>query len=226
MRMAQEQMRLSKKEELDRLTKANVLEAITEYERNGYPAGYGKPTKLWLKHPEQSNNSFYPQKVIFGLVLNYDNGVCPSATTTRERFKAVGFEVFSFKSSKVDAVDVEKVRASLQGSREQRAARLENAPEYPARVVQVIEAFRRNPDVIAERLDMADGKCENCEQAAPFIGKSTNEPYLEVHHIKPLSDGGKDTVCNTRALCPNCHREVHFGRGAIEFTSECPKPRV
>jgi 5-methylcytosine-specific restriction protein A len=32
---------------------------------------------------------------------------------------------------------------------------------------------------------------------------------LESHHIKWLSKGGEDTIQNTVALCPNCHRRVH-----------------
>ncbi|WP_342542729.1 HNH endonuclease signature motif containing protein [Paenisporosarcina sp. FSL H8-0542] len=36
-------------------------------------------------------------------------------------------------------------------------------------------------------------------------------PYLEVHHIKRLADNGEDSVENAIAVCPNCHRELHFG---------------
>ncbi len=34
---------------------------------------------------------------------------------------------------------------------------------------------------------------------------------LEVHHVIRLADGGSDTINNSVALCPNCHRELHFG---------------
>ncbi|MCD9544043.1 hypothetical protein GLP24_04155 [Photobacterium carnosum] len=47
---------------------------------------------------------------------------------------------------------------------------------------------------------------------APFTKKSNGEPYLEVHHIKPLSQGGEDSLENVKAICPNCHREMHFGK--------------
>jgi len=33
-----------------------------------------------------------------------------------------------------------------------------------------------------------------------------------VHHKKTLALGGEDTVDNSLALCPNCHREMHFGQ--------------
>lgn len=72
-------------------------------------------------------------------------------------------------------------------------------------------AFKRNPDVIAEVLIRADGVCEQCDQHAPFKRASDGTPFLEVHHIIRLADGGEDTVDNTIAVCPNCHRELHYG---------------
>lgn len=60
-------------------------------------------------------------------------------------------------------------------------------------------------------LRRANGVCEQCGDKAPFIRRSDNIPYLEVHHKVMLSEGGEDTVVNAHALCPNCHREVHYG---------------
>lgn len=54
-----------------------------------------------------------------------------------------------------------------------------------------------------------DGKCEACRDYAPFIDKN-GEWFLEVHHIEPLSHGGKDELDNVAALCPNCHRKMHY----------------
>ncbi|WP_456386557.1 HNH endonuclease [Profundibacter sp.] len=58
---------------------------------------------------------------------------------------------------------------------------------------------------------MANGICEGCGNNAPFISKKDGTPFLEVHHVKPLAEEGDDTVENTLALCPNCHRKSHFG---------------
>ncbi|MFV5483444.1 HNH endonuclease [Acinetobacter towneri] len=35
-------------------------------------------------------------------------------------------------------------------------------------------------------------------------------PYLETHHIVWLARGGEDTISNTVALCPNCHKRMHL----------------
>ena len=48
---------------------------------------------------------------------------------------------------------------------------------------------------------------------APF-NKPTGEPFLEVHHVIGLAEGGPDIVENAVALCPNCHREAHHGEYA------------
>ncbi|NWB98358.1 HNH endonuclease [Pseudomonas gingeri] len=80
----------------------------------------------------------------------------------------------------------------------------------PPKIKVVREAFVRNPYVIAVRLTLAKGKCDLCKQNAPFKNKE-NKPYLEVHHITHLANGGSDTLANTQALCPNCHRKLHFG---------------
>ena len=39
--------------------------------------------------------------------------------------------------------------------------------------------------------------------------RKNGEPYLETHHIVWLSEGGEDSIENTVALCPNCHRKMH-----------------
>lgn len=104
-----------------------------------------------------------------------------------------------------------EVRKSLALDQQARLERLNLAKAIPVRISLLSVGFRRNQDVIAEVLLRANGICEQCKKPAPFRRASDNSPYLEVHHIKTLADGGEDTVSNAKALCPNCHREAHFG---------------
>ncbi|PBQ02703.1 HNH endonuclease [Pseudomonas congelans] len=60
-------------------------------------------------------------------------------------------------------------------------------------------------------LQRANGACESCEKAAPFVTKK-EQPYLEPHHINRLSDGGLDHPQFIAALCPACHKEIHYGK--------------
>lgn len=71
--------------------------------------------------------------------------------------------------------------------------------------------IERNPYVVRRVLDLAKGICNRCQKLGPFIRKTDGTRFLEVHHIKPLSEKGDDLVSNCEALCPNCHREAHFG---------------
>jgi len=68
--------------------------------------------------------------------------------------------------------------------------------------------YCRDPHVVTAALRRAKGICQLCDSPAPFI-KKDGTPFLEVHHIQSLSEGGEDTLRNCVALCPNCHRKVH-----------------
>ncbi len=72
----------------------------------------------------------------------------------------------------------------------------------------------RLPAVACYVLQRADGKCELCDET-PFR-TDHGEPFLEVHHLRGLADGGPDTPDNAAALCPNCHRELHYGANRRE----------
>lgn len=108
-------------------------------------------------------------------------------------------------------VFAEQTQAARLSPREQRLARLAVAPKKPTEILLLSSVFKRNPDVVAEVLDRAAGKCEACHQAAPFTRQSDDTPYLEVHHKIPLTKGGDDTVENAIGICPNCHRKAHYG---------------
>lgn len=72
-----------------------------------------------------------------------------------------------------------------------------------------VERYVRDPEVIAWVLEEASGNCEHCGSPAPFK-RLDGEPFLEVHHVRPLGEGGPDTTENAAACCPNCHRRLHF----------------
>ncbi len=112
-------------------------------------------------------------------------------------------------NSEEDAKKFEnEVAKSLKDSEKIRQSRLDKAPKIPTKYVASIERYIRNPDVVAQVLSEANGVCAKCGNT-PFKRISNNLPYLEVHHIDPLSKGGEDSVGNAEALCPNCHRQRH-----------------
>lgn len=74
-------------------------------------------------------------------------------------------------------------------------------------------AFKRDPNVAAEALKMADYSCENDATHRTFI-TSFGHQFMEAHHLVPMEFYEKfefdiDVPENVVSLCPNCHRAFH-----------------
>lgn len=122
--------------------------------------------------------------------------------------------IFSYESvdeTKYISDLVDEIQKSRHDTRENRLKRLASAPVKAESFQVIAMAHKRNADVIVEVILRAKGKCEKCFADAPFLRKMNGSPYLEVHHKTPLSEDGNDTVENAIAVCPNCHRELHYG---------------
>lgn len=60
------------------------------------------------------------------------------------------------------------------------------------------------PEIAKKRLfQEAGSKCPNCQEA--------NVATLEIHHIRPLAQGGGDDEGNLIVLCSNCHSKATAG---------------
>ncbi|WP_392339849.1 HNH endonuclease [Moritella marina] len=125
-----------------------------------------------------------------------------------DEYRAIPIEVFSELLEETFRKDI---HYSSTLSVKERRQRLKMANPKPKKKMVTTAFYVRNPDVVAEVLYMAKGKCEACLSLAPFKRKSDGSPYLEVHHRVPISRGGDDNVENAIALCPNCHRQFHHG---------------
>jgi len=79
----------------------------------------------------------------------------------------------------------------------------------PLRLQMIGRGRRTNFQARASVLARSKGFCELCGSAAPFLTLG-GEPYLEIHHIFPISSGGAEGVESLVALCPNCHRKVEM----------------
>ena len=108
----------------------------------------------------------------------------------------------------LDIVFEKKVKKASKLSLDELKDRANSSPSQPGKRTATTTSYQRDPNVVNYTLKRAGGVCELCEQPAPF-NKKNGEPYLEVHHVKQLADGGDDTIENAVALCPNCHRRMH-----------------
>lgn len=96
---------------------------------------------------------------------------------------------------------------------------LDRAPPSASEEERRENVQRRSEAVKEYVLRRANGICEGCGEEAPFTTNG-GRPYLEAHHIRRLSDGGPDHPRWVVALCPNCHRRVHYGRDGDEYNSQ------
>lgn len=103
-----------------------------------------------------------------------------------------------------------EARGVTRGEEELRRE-LRDIESGPAEIVdREIQMRRRSVLVKAIVLARAEGICECCDEEAPFETPH-GTPYLEVHHMRRLADDGADNPANAGAVCPTCHREIHFG---------------
>jgi 5-methylcytosine-specific restriction protein A len=84
--------------------------------------------------------------------------------------------------------------------------------QAPDRALQKGYSYKRDPKVRAYVIKRAKGCCEYCGKQG--FEMSNGKHYVEAHHIIALSEQGPDTSQNFIALCPDHHREAHFGAEA------------
>jgi hypothetical protein len=88
-----------------------------------------------------------------------------------------------FESSVADALNLDS---------DELRRRALDMPARPQRVLRTIYAFDRNPYVVAEvlrRAKLNGCEAEYCINRLPFL-RSDGSPFLEVHHILSLAQGG------------------------------------
>ena len=194
------------------MEREDVLKAFARYDSGVRPNHYGRPRSWFI---QADNGQLYPLKIIYALAANIDANQFHTqdavAAIRRLEFNIVDVDAM-IKNQTADETKFNKaVSRSLNGSDDERNERLRNAPQRAQERYVMQRVYDRNPDVVAAVLCRARGICERCNNEAPFLRRTNNEPYLEVHHINQLADGGEDTVDNAIAVCPNCHREAHYG---------------
>jgi 5-methylcytosine-specific restriction protein A len=81
--------------------------------------------------------------------------------------------------------------------------------ESPDRALHSGYSYKRDPKVRAHVIKRSNGRCEYC--GSPGFLMANGDRYIEAHHVIALSQQGPDTPQNVIALCPDHHREAHFG---------------
>lgn len=78
-------------------------------------------------------------------------------------------------------------------------------------------SYARNPKIAAAALANAEFRCELDVNHATFISSAKNLPYVEAHHLVPMSEQAHysfslDVTANIVSLCPLCHKLLHHAK--------------
>jgi 5-methylcytosine-specific restriction protein A len=114
----------------------------------------------------------------------------------------------NLSESEAREIEENQSRKARRLSTTELKARAQNARKAPSKRGTQSTIFIRDAAIAEYVKRLAKGACDLCTKPAPFLNKSS-EAYLECHHIVWLAKGGEDSLENTVALCPNCHRQMH-----------------
>lgn len=121
--------------------------------------------------------------------------------------------IYPLKPLNLDKGEIQEIESKKHDkiknlSSNQLLNKIKKISSTPAKYQVSVTYYTRNKSIKEWTERRAEGVCELCESPAPFTRKD-GSPYLEIHHIKQLSEGGDDSIENTVAVCPNCHRKLH-----------------
>jgi 5-methylcytosine-specific restriction endonuclease McrA len=120
--------------------------------------------------------------------------------------------------TEAETAEVDADLSELRTKAEERASSdpvRDTSPE----ITTVGSRYQRAPAIRDYALARADGVCECCGGPAPFK-KPAGEPYLEVHHVDELGEGGEDHPDKVVALCPVCHKRIHYGEDGSSINNQ------
>lgn len=157
---------------------------------------------------------------LYELKMPYIAGYLPArniGSAVKEKMVALlSIEGIESLEAYVPTPDTAVLSERVSDLRQRSLGLLPKGSQSPKTVIVTTTNYVRDPAVKAWVLQAAKGHCEGCDGSAPFIGMD-GLPYLEVHHVMPLSSHGSDKTTNAVALCPNCHRRCHYSKDRDEF---------
>jgi len=172
------------------------------------------------------------KEFVYRLVIEFCNERGKRTFTLREFFPAYEKEFRQFKPQ--NRYPLPKVRQQLQFLRDDgmvqfidrrgtytlRGVELlkgevedekiqEVSKQAPEKREYLIETFARNRGWVREAKEKFGEYCLYPRCSNTF-NKPNNKPYIEVHHIISLCDGGEDAIWNLAVVCAHHHKMAHF----------------
>lgn len=94
------------------------------------------------------------------------------------------------------------------------------AVEKPPKMPKVTYGWNRDRVIVEQVLAVDNYHCEINPLHVTFVSRHNDKFYLEGHHLIPISkqsyfEKSLDVYANIIGLCPNCHRQLHFGKISV-----------
>ncbi len=166
-------------------------------------------TTMTIEKEIQSDGS---SKFIFRLFFNLDNQAITEDVQKQKKKEAK----LRHEQSTEDLIKA-AIKKELHRKENEPAASATNPNAGKNTRRKVFTDYDRDETISAAVKSRAKGKCDLCEQPAPFKDEY-DQPFLEEHHVEWLMNGGSDSIDNAVALCPNCHRKMHIVNDVNDVT--------
>lgn len=210
---------------------ADLFDAIDRVERGDF--GHYRTPALSEYVVDPRNQTLWDLKPVFGLLVEGQGidvrggrkAMTSDALKARVRVHLPDLTLISFPTEGMRRLGMRRHDGNLPpvvwsdaivqaGSANERASVVQSRAGAASYYFAVTRIFLRDAGVVEAAKLRAAGRCEHCQSEAPFL-TGAGMPYLEVHHVVPLSRDGEDRLENVLALCPNCHRKAHFGAAGL-----------
>jgi len=172
--------------------------------RIGYPKRSGNEVRLYF-----SNGGFSPRVGDVWFIFVRSDGKLCVGWHNKTKFSLLGSGPTGPLLEDSDEDFQTRIEIAIAGS-------------VPTRRLAV-SGYRRNVRYALEALESAGFQCELDPSHSSFISARTRKPYMEAHHIVPVSAVRDfplsilDVARNIASLCPNCHRRIHFAAQKDRF---------
>jgi 5-methylcytosine-specific restriction enzyme A len=150
----------------------------------------------------------YPPKAVIGIAASYIIGNQLGPYDFKGGLKSKCFKVLEFNKFEIVTKgntspfpeEIDNIETHWEGSATQ----------------TVVNRYERDPRARAKCIDAYGTVCRVCNMNFEKVYGAIGEGFIHVHHIKQLSDIGKEYEVNPISdlvpVCPNCHAMLHKKR--------------
>ncbi|MDK1288607.1 HNH endonuclease [Pseudoalteromonas umbrosa] len=178
---------------------------------------YPKANKNELRLYFNRNSEFYPSSEdVWFIFSRFDENIPYIGFMNATAWNKIGQE----KSPQ----DIFEHDYSFDEEDEQYQKSIASPEEPKGSSISTIVRYNRNPKLAREAISRARYICEYDKNHTTFISGTTKNNFLEAHHLLPVSEESSelfkvnlDVLENIIALCPNCHRAIHYGDQETKF---------